>query len=121
MRDPHPIFLERGSGSKVWDVDGSEYRDFHNGFGSMVQGHAHPAIVRAVTERMPLGTHFAAVTEDSVVVAEELVEALGPAQVALHQLRLGVDDGRDPARARPHRAASSWSRWKAPTTATTTP
>ena len=45
VRAPHPIFLERGSGSKVWDVDGSEYRDFHNGFGSMVQGHAHPAIV----------------------------------------------------------------------------
>ena len=77
VRDPHPIFLERGSGSKVWDVDGSEYRDFHNGFGSMVQGHAHPAIVRAVTERMPLGTHFAAVTEDSVVVAEELVQRWG--------------------------------------------
>ena len=52
-RSPHPIFLERGVGSKVWDVDGSEYRDFHNGFGSMVQGHAHPAITRAVTERMP--------------------------------------------------------------------
>ena len=43
----------------------------------MVQGHAHPAIVRAVTERMPLGTHFAAVTEDSVVVAEELVRRWG--------------------------------------------
>ena len=62
-----------------------------------------PRSSRAVTERMPLGTHFAAVTEDSVVVAEELVRALGPAQVALHELRLRVDDGRDPARARPHR------------------
>jgi glutamate-1-semialdehyde 2,1-aminomutase len=76
-RSPHPIFLERGSGSKVWDVDGSEYRDFHNGFGSMVQGHGHPAITRAVTERMPLGTHFAAMTEDSVVVAEELARRWG--------------------------------------------
>ena len=34
--------------------------DFHNGFGSMVQGHAHPAIVEAVQERVALGTHFAA-------------------------------------------------------------
>ena len=76
-RSPHPIFLERGSGSKVWDVDGSEYRDFHNGFGSMVQGHGHPAITRAVAERMPLGTHFAAMTEDSVVVAEELARRWG--------------------------------------------
>ncbi len=46
--------------------------DFHNGFGSMVQGHANPAIGRAVQERFPLGTHFAAPTEDSVAVAEEL-------------------------------------------------
>ena len=44
-RDPWPIYLERGSGSRVWDVDGNEMIDFHNGFGSMVQGHAHPAIV----------------------------------------------------------------------------
>ena len=77
VRAPHPIFLEHGVGSKVWDVDGSEYRDFHNGFGTMVQGHAHPAIVQAVTERMPLGTHFAAVTEDSVIVAEELARRWG--------------------------------------------
>jgi glutamate-1-semialdehyde 2,1-aminomutase len=46
--------------------------DFHNGFGSMVMGHAHPAIVKAVSERVRLGTHFAAPTEDSIVVAEEL-------------------------------------------------
>ena len=48
VRDPWPIYLERGRGSKVWDVDGNEMVDFHNGFGSMVQGHAHPAIVEAV-------------------------------------------------------------------------
>ena len=76
-RSPHPIFLERGVGSKVWDVDGSEYRDFHNGFGTMVQGHAHPLITKAVVERMPMGTHFAAATEDSVIVAEELKRRWG--------------------------------------------
>ena len=47
-RDPWPIYLSRGKGSKVWDVDDTEFIDFHNGFGSMVQGHAHPAIVKAV-------------------------------------------------------------------------
>ncbi len=40
----------------------------------MVQGHAHPAIVKAVRERVALGTHFAAVTEDTVIVAEELAK-----------------------------------------------
>jgi glutamate-1-semialdehyde 2,1-aminomutase len=46
--------------------------DFHNGFGSMVQGHAHPAIGRAIRDRYAQGTHFAAPTEDAIVVGEEL-------------------------------------------------
>jgi glutamate-1-semialdehyde 2,1-aminomutase len=72
LRDPWPIYLERGVGPKVWDVDGNEMWDFHNGFGSMVQGHAHPAIGAALNARYSRGTHFAAPTEDAVVVAEEL-------------------------------------------------
>lgn len=77
LRDPWPIYLERGDGPKVWDVDGNEYWDFHNGFGSMVQGHAHPAIGSALNERYARGTHFAAPTEDAVVVAEELQRRWG--------------------------------------------
>jgi glutamate-1-semialdehyde 2,1-aminomutase len=73
VREPWPIYLERGSGPKVWDVDGNEMWDFHNGFGSMVQGHAHPVIGAAVQARYAQGTHFAAPTEDAIVVAEELV------------------------------------------------
>ncbi len=73
-RDPWPIYLSHGQGPTVWDVDGNEYRDFHNGFGSMVQGHAHPAITKAVNERIELGTHFAAPTEDAIVVGEALAE-----------------------------------------------
>jgi len=72
VRDPWPIYLSHGRGSRVWDVDGNPMIDFHNGFGSMVQGHAHPAIAKAVAERVALGTHFAAPTEDAVVVSEEL-------------------------------------------------
>src|SRR3954470_6421326 len=77
LRDPWPIYLERGRGPKVWDVDGNEMYDFHNGFGSMVQGHAHPAIGEAINERYSQGTHFAAPTEDAVVVGEELVNRFG--------------------------------------------
>jgi glutamate-1-semialdehyde 2,1-aminomutase len=73
-RDPWPIYLTRGKGSKVWDVDDTEYVDFHNGFGSMVQGHAHPAIVKAVQERVELGTHFAAPMEDDIIVSDELAK-----------------------------------------------
>jgi glutamate-1-semialdehyde 2,1-aminomutase len=72
LRNPWPIYFERGEGAYVWDVDGTRRIDFHNGFGSMVQGHAHPVIAKAVEERMRLGTHFAVPTEDAIVVAEEL-------------------------------------------------
>ncbi len=74
---PWPIYLSTGLGPVIWDVDGNRMWDFHNGFGSMVQGHAHPAIVKAVTERVTQGTHFAATTEDGVVVAEELKRRWG--------------------------------------------
>lgn len=70
--DPWPVYLERGEGARVWDVDGNEYLDFHNGFGVMCVGHANPVIAAAVRARMDDGSHFAAPTEGSIVVAEEL-------------------------------------------------
>ena len=70
--DPWPTYIERGVGAQVWDVDGNEYLDFHNGFGVMCVGHANPTIAAAVKARMDQGTHFAAPTEGSIVVAEEL-------------------------------------------------
>src|SRR4051812_28041688 len=70
--DPWPVYLENGSGARVWDVDGNEYVDFHNGFGVMCVGHANPVVAAAVKARMDEGTHFAAPTEGSIVVAEEL-------------------------------------------------
>jgi len=80
LREPWPIYLERGEGPKVWDVDGNEYFDFHNGFGSMVQGHAHPVIGRAMTERYGKGTHFAAPTEDAIAVGNDLAARWGLAK-----------------------------------------
>src|SRR4051812_6449215 len=75
--DPRPTYLSHGAGSHVWDVDGNEYVDFHNGFGVMCVGHAHPAIADAVARRAAQGTHFAAPTEGSTVVAEELRNRFG--------------------------------------------
>jgi glutamate-1-semialdehyde 2,1-aminomutase len=56
--DPWPLYVPRGEGACVWDVDGNEYLDFHNGFSAMVQGHARPAIVAAVEEQVGEGSHF---------------------------------------------------------------
>src|SRR3954462_14063901 len=72
LNDPWPVYIDRGKGALVWDVDGTEYVDFHNGFGVMCVGHANPAIAAAVKAQMDDGTHFAAPTEGSIVVAEEL-------------------------------------------------
>jgi glutamate-1-semialdehyde 2,1-aminomutase len=70
--EPWPTYIDRGAGSRVWDVDGNEYVDFHNGFGVMCVGHANPVIAAAVRAQMDEGTHFAAPTEGSIAVAEEL-------------------------------------------------
>ena len=74
---PQPIFIENGRGSRIWDVDGNEYVDFHNGFGVMVVGHAHPLIVDAVSKRIARGSHFAQPVADDAIVAEELARRFG--------------------------------------------
>jgi glutamate-1-semialdehyde 2,1-aminomutase len=74
---PCPVWVERGKGSRVWDVDGTEYVDLHNGFGAMLVGHAHPAVVRAVQDRVALGSHFAQPTEDLIAVSAELARRFG--------------------------------------------
>ena len=69
---PYPIYVTHGRGSHVWDQDGTEYLDFHCGFGAMVVGHAHPRIVEAIHEAASRGTHFAATTETAVAFAEAI-------------------------------------------------
>jgi glutamate-1-semialdehyde 2,1-aminomutase len=77
QNDPWPTYIERGDGARVWDVDGNEYVDFHNGFGVMCIGHANPEVGAAVKARVDMGTHFAAPTDGSIVVAEELQRRFG--------------------------------------------
>jgi glutamate-1-semialdehyde 2,1-aminomutase len=74
---PGTVWLSHGVGSRVFDVDGTEYVDLHAGYGAMLVGHAHPAVVEAVTRRVNGGTHFAQPTEDAIVVAEALAERFG--------------------------------------------
>jgi glutamate-1-semialdehyde 2,1-aminomutase len=65
-----PIFLERGQGAHVWDADGNEYVDFMMSFGALIQGHAHPTLVKTVSDAMAAGSHFAAATPAEVEAAE---------------------------------------------------
>ena len=79
--DPYPIYVDRGLGSQIWDVDGQQRIDYHNGFGCMVVGHAHPKVVEAIDRAARSGTHFAATTEVTVAFAEELCRRFGLEQV----------------------------------------
>ena len=74
---PCPVWISHGKGSRVWDVDGNEYVDLHGGFGTMMVGHAHPAIVEAVSRRVGLGTHFAQPVPDLIPVSVELARRFG--------------------------------------------
>lgn len=69
---PYPLYVQRGKGSHVWDQDGQEYLDYHNGFGAMVVGHAHPLLVEAARDAASLGSHFAVTTEVAVEFGEEI-------------------------------------------------
>jgi len=74
---PGAVWIDHGAGSHVFDVDGTDYVDMHGGFGVGIVGHAHPAVVAAVSDRVRKGTHFAQPTTDSVVVARELARRFG--------------------------------------------
>ena len=72
IADPQAVWMSHGAGSKVYDVDGNEYVDMHGGYGVSIAGHAHPAIVAAVSDRVRRGTHFAQPTGDAIWIAAEL-------------------------------------------------
>ena len=73
MTAPFPLTLERGLGSRKWDVDGNEYIDFHNGSASLLLGHAHPEVVAAVQEAVPQGSAFGAPTEKVLEWGERVI------------------------------------------------
>ena len=71
-----PAFLERGQGSRVWDVDGHEYIDYLGSWGPLVLGHAHPGVVDAVKKAAEKGTSFGAPVEQEVELAKLICQAL---------------------------------------------
>ncbi|MSW41350.1 MAG: aminotransferase class III-fold pyridoxal phosphate-dependent enzyme, partial [Actinobacteria bacterium] len=76
-----PVALVRGQGARVWDVDGVEYLDLVAGIAVNALGHAHPAVVEAVTRQVATLGHTSnlAVHEPGVLLAERLLALLDPA------------------------------------------
>jgi glutamate-1-semialdehyde 2,1-aminomutase len=67
-----PIFVQRGAGAELVDVDDNRYVDWVCSWGPLIHGHAHPAIVAAVTDAAQRGTSFGAPTAAEVDLAEEV-------------------------------------------------
>ena len=70
-----PLFIERGAGARVFDADGRSYLDLVGSWGPLIAGHAHPAVVAAVTEALARGTTFGAPCAAEVALAERVVAA----------------------------------------------
>lgn len=71
-----PFFIERGKGSRIFDVDGNEFIDYVCSWGPLILGHAHPEVVRAVRHQAEHGTSFGTPTELEVEIAQLLVECV---------------------------------------------
>ena len=73
---PYPIYAARGEGCRVWDLDGNVFIDCINNFTSQIHGHAHPALIKAATAQLALGSAFGLPTASEVDLAELLVSRL---------------------------------------------
>ncbi|MBX6771790.1 MAG: glutamate-1-semialdehyde 2,1-aminomutase [Chloroflexi bacterium] len=71
----HPLFISRGQGSRIYDVDGNEFIDYVASWGPLILGHAHPRVVAALSEAITRGTSFGAPTELETHLARLVVEA----------------------------------------------
>lgn len=69
---PYPLYIRQGRGAKVIDADGKEYIDLVLGYGPLILGHAHPAVVQALQEQAALGTLYGAPHEKEVLLAEKV-------------------------------------------------
>jgi glutamate-1-semialdehyde 2,1-aminomutase len=73
---PHPLYFERGEGARVRDVDGNTYIDYGLAWGPLILGHAPPAVVRAVQQRLSTGFTFGAQHDLEFEVAEKLTQII---------------------------------------------
>ena len=78
-----PLFIARAAGAQVFDADGRAYLDFVGSWGPLIAGHAHPAVVAAVTEALSHGTTYGAPCAGEVELAERIVASYP----AIEQLR----------------------------------
>jgi glutamate-1-semialdehyde 2,1-aminomutase len=86
----NPLFLKKGYGSRVWDVDENEYIDYVGSWGPLIFGHAHPQIVDALKRQVGLGTSYGAPTELEIELAEQVV-SLVPSLEVVRMVNSGTE------------------------------
>ncbi len=75
-----PRFMMRGVGPFLYDADGREYVDLVCSWGPMILGHAHPSVVKALSDAATKGTSFGTPSPGEVLLAEEIVGRVGPVE-----------------------------------------
>ncbi len=76
-----PVFMARGEGSRIFDVDGNQYIDYVGSWGPLLLGHRHPEILEALERALTIGTSFGAPTEQEVELAELICDAVPSIQM----------------------------------------
>lgn len=76
-----PVYVERGEGSRIYDIDGNSFIDYVCSWGPLIMGHAHPAVVKALQETAAKGTSFGAPTLMETVMAKTVVERVASVDI----------------------------------------
>ncbi|RAP28872.1 Glutamate-1-semialdehyde aminotransferase [Brevibacillus laterosporus] len=77
----NPIYMEKGEGSRITDVDGHTYIDYIGSWGPLILGHAHPKVLQAISETALLGTSFGAPTERETTMAKLVCDIVPSVEV----------------------------------------
>lgn len=86
----NPRFIARAAGDRIWDEEGREYIDFVGSWGPMILGHAHPAVLKGITEAAKDGLSFGAATRREVEMAE-LICSIVPGMEMLRMVNSGTE------------------------------
>lgn len=85
-----PVFIDRGKGSKIYDIDGNEYIDYICSWGPNILGHCYPRVIEEVKKACDKGLTFGAPTEKEVVLAE-LIKEIMPSMEVLRMVNSGTE------------------------------
>ncbi len=72
--DPHPIYIERSHGPHIWDIDNNKYIDYGMGNGSLLIGHSHPDVIKAIELTIKKGYHFGEEHYTAIAWGEKIIE-----------------------------------------------